>query len=89
MTTALYQRLAKTEAFLLEHRALWQPEPFRETPAWSQAHPDLYNALLALSDAESEQLEHNFQDLVHWLGQHLPEVRAIPPLIALPLDQPE
>ena len=82
--TPLFARLVRTEAFLLQHAELWQPAPFHQTPDWVLRHPDLYDALIALTDAQCERLEHDSTALAHWLGQYQETLTEIPALIALP-----
>lgn len=69
---------------MLEHAAFWQPAPFHQLPAWTTTHPALYNALLTLSDAELDKLEHDSQALLQWLHTHLPCLELAAELTRLP-----
>lgn len=83
--TPLLARFQRLEAFLLAHAHLWQPAPFHGNPPWTTAHPELYNALVALSGDEMESLEHNADALVQWLSSYLPELDPLADLTRLPL----
>lgn len=85
MTSPLLKRYIDLEAFLVQHAGLWQPAPFHSpVPPWAATHGALYNALLALSDTDTQRLEHDADALLQWLCTFIPALQRMPGLIALP-----
>jgi hypothetical protein len=87
MTSPLLRRYIDLETFLVQHAGLWQPAPFHSPiPPWAATHDTLYNALLALSDTDTQRLEHDADALWQWLCPFLPALQPLPGLIALPSE---
>lgn len=88
-SSALSQRLARLDALLHEHQWLWQPQPFKQaTPDWCQRLPELYSALLALSDDEVRHYSARWDNLLPLLQPHLPALAELMPLCQLPTTIP-
>lgn len=65
---------------LSQHKALWAESAFVvDRPSWRADYPELYRALLALSDSDLRAVEQE-EDLLRWLLSYLPELE--------PLQQP-
>ncbi|MCR8922595.1 SAM-dependent methyltransferase [Dasania sp. GY-MA-18] len=59
------------DAALTQQQALWRPRAFYQNQApWQQ--PQLFSALLALSDTEVEQLSQHQEQRLHWFSHYLP-----------------
>jgi hypothetical protein len=84
-TTPSAEHFRRIDAVLSEHDALWRPSPFREeTPAWCHALPALEKALLRLDDEQTAGLSGDPGSLLQRLAPHLPALRELAPLAALP-----
>jgi len=78
-------RHRQLDAALLAWRHLWHPQPFRQVrPAWCEERPALTAALLALDDAETADLNDDVPAALRWLGDYLPDIDALQPLIDIP-----
>lgn len=79
------QRKARLETLLLEHQALWRPQPFKiATPDWCAAHPALTTSLLALDDATVDRLATDNAGLIGLLAGHVTALAELAGLIDLP-----
>ncbi len=62
---------------LCRHRALWTESAFVQNElSWQTAYPQLYRALLALSEADLQALESE-DDLLLLLSSHLPDLKVL------------
>ena len=78
-------RLKQLDSFLVESRALWQPQPFTTIrPAWCEKYPQLTRSLLALDENSLNVYGSDNRALIAFLSAYLPELSAIPALIELP-----
>lgn len=65
------------DALLTQYRPVWQPSPFtEENLCWQDDHPQLYQALLALSDSELAALADE-QQLQQWMSHYLPDIAVL------------
>ena len=78
------ERRQQLTKLLLDFRACWHPQPFREPqPAWVLSRPALAADLLALPDAVVEYLNEDGHAARRFLQPYLPEIAAFDTLIGL------
>lgn len=77
-------RWQQLDAWLHPHRDYWQPQPFQQTPNWTQQQPQLNAWLLQLSDHDWQHYEHQPEALLEPLSQWLPALADWPALTQLP-----
>jgi len=66
---------------------LWGDSPFCDQQlAWQHRHPTLSNALLALNDEQVESLEQDPDQLKFFLGEQLPSLNSLWPLLQIVTD---
>jgi len=83
-TPELQQRYQNIESILLELQPFWRSQPFKQLPpAWAPQHPQLAEAIAALSDAELKRLRSDDIHLYHWLSEYLPIFSRLPALLDL------
>ncbi|WLQ15174.1 methyltransferase [Hahella aquimaris] len=82
----LLQRFQSLDALLAEHDYFWKPRPFETVhPSWRHAHPELYNAVSRLSDAEVDICSTEparFQDIAQPFFPWLQELLRASELVA-------
>lgn len=79
------ERLLALQQLLNDHQALWRPQPFKQQrPDWCRQHPQLSDALLALSDSELARLMADQTALWAWLAAYLPVMGQLRALCTLP-----
>jgi hypothetical protein len=70
--------LTAVDSLLSRWQWLWQPAPFIDPcPVWSEQHPALTTALLALPDEQYQQLLRDDALRLHWLKTYLPELKQL------------
>ncbi|WP_339673461.1 methyltransferase [Dasania marina] len=68
------QHFQTLDTVLTQQQALWQPRAFYQSQAdWQQQQPQLFTALLALSDQHVEQLSQNNAQRLQWFSHYLPD----------------
>lgn len=78
-------RFATLDDLLAEHAWLWRPQPFKEArPPWCEALPALVRELDGLGDEEAEGLADDGPALIDLLARHVPRLRELHGLTALP-----
>lgn len=78
----LNTRFHRLDSLLSELAPLWRPQPFKQRrPAWCEDYPRLTGALLALEDQEYRRLAADEAALSTWLGQYLPAIAGLYPLV--------
>ena len=82
------RRLQKLDQLLVATAPLWQPHPFKtERPAWCETHPELTRALLGLDEAALAHYSSDNEALIRFIAGFIPQLAAIPSLIALPATE--
>lgn len=78
-------RWQQLDAWLHQHRNLWQSQPFSTpSPDWAANHPQLAAWLEQLDDASCQQYEEQPDELIQPLMQWLPNLVEREALLALP-----
>ncbi|ABC31344.1 SAM-dependent methyltransferase [Hahella chejuensis KCTC 2396] len=84
----LRQRFQSLDALLAVHENFWKPRPFEEVlPNWRHTHPELYNAVISLSDTVVESCSAEparFQAIAHPFLPWLQELARASELVAAP-----
>lgn len=81
------ERFRALDELLTAQQKLWQPAPFCQSSLpWSEHYPDLQQALMALTEAEVEELEQDERALLAFLTPHIPVLQALPELLDLPVN---
>lgn len=77
--------LHQLDSLLVETRALWQPEPFKiSRPDWCKRYPELTQALLDIDEVSLDAYATDIDTLITFVSTFIPELSAIPSLVALP-----
>ncbi|WP_412479544.1 methyltransferase [Azonexus sp. IMCC34839] len=84
----LAERQRRLDQTLLQFRALWHPQPFRELrPAWAEQDHGLAEEVLALSDEATIHLNYDTGAALELLAKYRPEIGEIASLAAVPRSQ--
>lgn len=80
----MHTRFRQLTRLLLEYADLWRPVPFfLPVLPWQSLQPQLSSALEGLDDQAVAALEADNDALLHWLGDFLPGLALITPVVSI------